>query len=236
MITSLLSPNDIRTSTTTKELNLGAEGKTIDGRCFRYAQAGAAVLAPGKLAVVATIVANHENIAVAAAVAVEALKVTVTLGATAATENQYAGGTLTINDAAGEGISYLVSGHPAADASAALVVTLVEPVKVALTTSSEATLQANVWGGVVISAVDQADMPAGVATVSVPALSYFWAQTRGVVALLADETLPVGKDVTTGSSVAGAVEAVDLAAEFIVGTAIQAGVDTEYRNVYLKID
>jgi hypothetical protein len=93
--------------------------------------AGAAALAPGKLAVAATVVANHQNMAVAAAAAVGATSVTVTLGATAATADYYADGFLTINDAAGEGISYRVKSHPAHAGSGSLVVELYDPIKVA---------------------------------------------------------------------------------------------------------
>jgi len=228
-------PNDQLTTSTEQQCNLGQLGVTKDGRAYRYAKAGEA-LSPGKLQVAAPIAANHENMAVAAAAAIGATKVTVTLGATAATLNQYAGGFLTINDATGEGISYLVSGHPAADASASLVVTLAEPLKVALTTSSEASLQKNPWDGVVISVVDQLDMPVGVPNVSVASGSYCWLQTRGVCSALADETLAIGVALTIGTGVAGAVEALDAAGEPQVGVAIQAGVDTEYRAVYLQID
>jgi len=131
-----IAPSDISVISATQEVQVGQIGVTPDGRVFRYSQAGAVDLAVGKLAVAAAIAANHENMAVASAAAIGATSVTVTLGATAATANQYAGGFLTINDATGEGRAYLVSGHPAADASASLVVTLAEPITVALTTSS----------------------------------------------------------------------------------------------------
>lgn len=231
-----VSPQDIAKVSSDALTNLGQVGVTPDGRIFRYAKAGGTALDPGKLCVAATVVANHENIAVASAAAVGATEVTVTLGATAATENQYAGGHLIINDAAGEGTAYLISGHPAADASASLVVSLAEPVRVALTTSSEASLQKNPWDSVVISATDQADMPVGIPVVSIAASNYGWIQTGGVAAGLADETLAVGSELTIGSSVAGALEVVDAVAEPIVGKAIQAGVDTEYRAVFLTLD
>ena len=229
-------PNDLRDISVTAELPVGSKGVTKDGRIFRYAKAGSADLAPGKLAVAATVVANHQNMAVASAAAIGAKQVTVTLGATLATANQYAGGTLTINDAAGEGISYLISGHPAAASAASLVVSLAEPVKVALTTSSEASLDKNPWDSAVISVTDQADMPVGVSNVTLTTAYYGWIQTGGVCSVLADEAITAGLAVTTGTGVAGAVEAVDAAGEPQVGVALVAGVDTEYRAVYLSID
>ena len=231
-----LFPSDIHETSSSKQLPLGTKGETSDGRVFRYTEAGGTALDPGKLCVAATIVANHENMAVQAAAAVGDTSVSVTLGATAATADDYADGYLIINDAAGEGIAYRVSGHPAADASATLTVSLHDSVRVALTTSSQATLQKNPWKDVVVSATDQADTPTGVPNVTIAADEYGWLQTKGVCSALADETLTVGKDLTIGSSVAGALEIADGAGEPIVANAIQAGVDTEYRAVYMKID
>lgn len=231
-----LAATDARDISSEKEHALGTLAQAGDGSLYRYAQAGATALAAGKLTVAATQAANHENIAVAAAAAVGATEVTVTLGATAVIANQYADGYLVINDAAGEGIQYRISSHPAADASASLVVTLVDPIEVALTTSSEATLLLNPWGSVVISAADQADFATGWPEVAVTAEYYFWCKTRGVVAGLADEAVTAGLDLTIGSSTVGAVEAADAAGEQVIGTAIQALVDTEYRAFFAKID
>lgn len=228
--------SDIRTTSTVKAHDLGMLGQTPDARKFRYARAGGTDLDPGKLVVAATQVGNHVNMAVAAAAAVGDKSVTVTLGATLATADQYADGFLVINDAAGEGIAYRVAGHPAADSAASLVVTLAEPLKVALTTSSEASLVLNPWADVVISATDQADMPVGVPNVIVDDADYFWCQTGGVCSTLADEAITAGLALTTGTGVAGAVEALDAAGEPQIGVALQAGVDTEYRAVYLTID
>ena len=52
-----------------------------------------------------------------------------------------------------------------------------------------------------------------------------------------DETIAVGGMVAEGESVPGAVQTNDGAGESQVGTmAAQAGVDTEYQLVYLKLD
>src|SRR5688500_8906823 len=109
-------PNDQLTTSTEQQCNLGQLGVTKDGRAYRYAKAGEA-LSPGKLQVAAPIAANHENMAVAAAAAIGATKVTVTLGATAASLNQYAGGFRPINDATAEGSSYRARAHPPPAAS-----------------------------------------------------------------------------------------------------------------------
>ena len=229
--------SDIYTIGTTQLHDLGTIGSTTDGRQYRYAEAGGTDLSPGKLTVAATIVANHENISVQAAAAVGAESITVTLGATAATANDYANGFIGITDAAGEGIAYLVSGHPAADTSATLKLALKESVRVALTTSSEVSLLKNAWKDVVISVNDQGDMATGVPNVTISANNFGWVQTRGVCACLADETIAVGSAVSSGSSTGGAFETKDVDDAFPeYGYAIQAAVDEEYRLLYLTID
>lgn len=229
-----ISVQDTRTESSTKQEQLGARAFTDDGREWVYVKNGAVALAPGKLVVNADEVANHVNQSVAAAAAVGDLRVQVTLGATAATENQYQDGFLTINDAAGEGISYRIAGHGAADASADLWIDLDEPVKVALTTSSEASLHSP-HSGVIVSVADQADFALGVPNIAITAAYYGWLQTRGHCAVLADEIIAKGAAVTTGSSVVGAVEAVDAAGEAQIGIAEQATVDTEYRPIFLTL-
>jgi hypothetical protein len=216
--------------------NLGAKGVAKDGRVFRYAKAGAADLAPGKLAVAADVVANHINIAVQAAAAVGDMQVSVTLGATAVVANLYAGGHLVVSDVDGEGISYLISGHAAHAGSGTLVVKLSEPVKVALTTNSEVSLQQNPFSGLQISVTDQTDMAIGIPNVAITAAYYGWVQTRGVCAALADEAITAGLALTIGTGVAGALEALDAAGEAQIGVAIMAAVDTEYRPVFLMLD
>lgn len=209
--------------------------RRIGGRTFVYSKAGAVALAQGKLCVQATPIANHQNIAVQAAAAVDASTVTVTLGATAATLNQYEDGFMVVSDATGEGTCYGIKSNPAADASANLVLTLHDRIHEALDTTSEVCLIPNPYNGVVISVTDQADVPAGVPLNGVTALYYCWLQTGGICPVLADEAVTQGLVVTIGSSVAGSVEGQDAAGEPEVGRAYIALVDTEYCPVYLTI-
>jgi len=232
----VITDQDARDVSSVKLAALGTKAVTPDGRVYRYAKAGGSDLAPGKLAVNADLVANHTNIVVAAAVAVGATRVTATLGATAATQNQYADGYLTVNDAAGEGIQYKIVGNSATDSAGVIKVQLAEPIKVALTTSSEVTLKQNPWSGAVISATDQADQPVGVPNVTIPANYFGWLQTGGECAVLADEAVTKGLALAIGTGTAGAVEALDAAGEFQIGVASEALVDTEYRAAYLTLD
>lgn len=227
--------NDVFDTSSTAVHDVGTLGLTLDGRCFRYSKAGGSNLAIGKLAVAATQVADDENLA-CAATAVGATQVTVTLGASAVTANQYAQGYFIVNDVDGEGQTIQISGHPAASALATLVVTLKEPLQVALTANSQASLVKNMWADVVISATDQADLAVGVPNVGITTAQFGWLQTKGVCSVLADENVTAGLALTIGTGVAGAVEAYDGAGEQIIGVAHTALVDTEYRSAYLMID
>lgn len=228
---------DFRDISSTKQEMLGALSETADGRKYRYALAGAVALSPGKICVNADLVANHTDQNIAVSGVAGDTKVSLTLGATAATANQYQDGYLVINDATGEGINYLIAGHPAADSAGTLVVNLAEPLEAAVTaTTTQYTLKANNYSGVVISIADQADQCVGVPNVAVTAAYYAWLQTHGECAVLADEAVTKGLALTIGSSTVGAVEALDAAGEHQIGVASEALVDTEYRSAFLTID
>jgi hypothetical protein len=231
-----LSAQDIRATSTTKAMALGSVGVTRDGRVYRYTKAGGTTLDPGKLTVAATVNSDVTNKTVARTYATGVREVIIDAGG-AITANAYADGTLNINDATGEGISYLVVGNTATSGAAELTVTLDEPVMSALTIDvSEASLTKNPWGDTVISVTDQADMPVGIPNVSITNATYGWTQTRGVCAAWADEAITAGLAITTGTGTAGQVEALDAAGEFQIGVALVAAVDTEYREVFLTID
>lgn len=232
-----LVEQDVHTTSAEARAKLGDKVMTADGRVYRYAKAAGTALDAGKLVVAADAVANHTNVVAGADAAVGATQITVTLGATAITADQYAEGYVVVNDAAGEGIMYKIASHPAAASAADVVIQLEDPIQVALTEdTSEVSLVYNLYDNVVISAVDQADAVVGVPNVAVGSNEYFWAQTGGMCAVLADEAVAKGLAVTIGTGVAGAVEAVDGVAEPVVGYAHEALVDTEYRAVRLVLD
>lgn len=84
--------SDLTLNSSIQMHNLGERAVTPDGRSFRYVKAGGTALVPGKLYQAPAEVTNHQNLAPTDAVAIGATSLTVTLGATAATANQYAGG------------------------------------------------------------------------------------------------------------------------------------------------
>lgn len=231
--------HDAHTISSTQEHELGIKARTADGRIYRYAKAGSTALAAGKITIAADVVGNHEDIAVNT-FAIDDKEVTVTLGATLATENQYAGGYCIITDDTGEGIAYLISGHLAADASADLILTLDEPIKVAAVANTTVTLVANPYNAVIVSDGTISDVATGVPNVAVTASYYFWSQTGGVCTTLVDETtVPVGgQPVVIGDVTAGGVEVINAATEPIVGVALKGFtyVETEYHPILLTLD
>lgn len=221
------------------EHDIGQEICLTDGRKFRYGKAGASGVSAGKLQLAPAPKTNHHNVAWASGGEIDTSTVTVTLGATAAVANEYAEGLLVVTDATGEGTSYQISSHPAADASATLEVTVFGTFHEALVSGSEMTFVHNRYNGVV-EGTSQTQSPAGVPLVDVAAGAFAWFQTCGVAPVLADAAITLGADVVAGASTAGAVQAAsDTIATNVdtikVGYAPVAGVDGEYRPVFLQI-
>ena len=183
-------------------------------------------------------VANHTNVTVAAAAAAAVTSITVTLGATAATANQYAGGVVAVNDVNGQGFTYGVKSHPAADSAATLVLTLEEnePIQTALTTSSQVSLVANQYNGVIIHAASETGVPVGIAVTDIAAASFGWIQTRGPVSALQDSSAAaLGKQVGASTTTNGAVSAGDGTLP-VIGYQLATGVSTESNPIFLNID
>lgn len=232
---SLIAINT-REISSTKQHTLGTKYEDEFGRIYRYIRAGGTELAPGKLVVNADSDTDGTNKTVARTYTAGATSIIVDAGGAVAAD-AFADGTLTVNDATGEGVSVRVTGNTATSGAAEMTVSLAEPIPVALTIDvSEVTLQKSPWDAVVISATDQADMPVGVPNVTVTADYYGWVQTRGSCAVLWDEAVAKGLALTIGTGVAGAVEAADAAGEPVIGVAQMAGVDTEYQPAFLAID
>lgn len=232
-----ITDQDVR-STTTSRVNgvrLGEVGVTVDGRVYRYAQAGGTDLDPGKLCVNADANADVVNKTVARTYAAGTQEVIIDAGGAIAAD-AYIDGTLAITDATGEGVLSRVVGNTVTTGAAELTVFLQEPIPVALTIDvSEATLLKSPWDDIVISATDQADQPVGVPNVLIDDADYGWVQTGGMCAVWADESYARGAALTIGTGTAGQVEALDAAGEPQIGIATIAGVDTEFRQAYLTM-
>ena len=225
-----------------------------DGRVFRYAFANGDIGA-GKGVQSSIALANQDTDLVPAAAAVGAKSVTLTFGTspnTDVTADQYANGYLLVNDSgssgAGEGHVYRIKGtgaHLAADVSASPAVDINlqdgDTIAEALTAGqSQIGLVANPYQDVIITPGGaQTARCVGYAAAEVADNSYFWAQTWGEAAVLADGTLVIFRPIRMSDGTAGAVEEYSSqtdAEEQVVGFATNVlAATTEYQFAFLQI-
>lgn len=229
-----------------------------DDRTYRFALNDGTAEVAGRLYQSVALVANHNNVVADVARAVGAVAVSATLGATLAAVDIYAEGVVHINDAAGEGYTYAIKraesvgmAHAAAASSGVLTVNLVpnESVQVALTTSSEMSFTRNRFHQVLIHPSPPTAELAGVSPGVAAADRFYWSQTKGRAAVLADTTLVAGDSVVASNAVDGAVETLNftlsegapntldgLQEAQVVGTCIKINADTEEALVELTLD
>lgn len=237
LVQTSLGNIDPRATSSTAQYTLGTELIKKDQK-WRYCKNGGVQLDPGKLVQASVLVANHHDMTPANTDA-GSKTVSITLGATEATADQYAGGFLQIDDGAGEGFMYRVASHPAADAASAVVVTLEEGLQVALAAAtSKVTLIANPWSGALVGATDAGAHVIGVSTSTVAVNEYFWAQVGGPCSVLSDGVCAVGVGVVRSNAAAGAVEAsaAETDAQHQVGICMGASANTQYAAVHLTIE
>lgn len=224
------------TSSATQFHALGERMVTADGRKFVYVKAGAVDLVAGNWIQSAAELSNHQNLTPAAA-AIGATSITVALGATAATANQYAGGIAAITVTPGLGQALVISGHPAAALSTNLTLQLADPIRVALTTSSRIDLVPNPYSAVIQSPVTTlTGTPVGVAPYVIAAGEFGWLQTGGLGAALIAGTPAVGSQLVLPGSAAGAA-VVDPAnaATPVVGIVASTGGNGETNGVLIML-
>ena len=221
------------TTATRREHQLGTLGVDPSGRFFKWARNGTTALTSGKLIAAAGPVANHQDLATLAATAANGGRlgdqtITVTLGATLATLDQYEDGFLSIRDLLGEGPMYRVRSNPAAAASANMVVTLRQgdDIRIAVDTTTQCSLVVNPYSLVVVAPTTALGAIVGVSPIAVPASDYFWCQVSGLCTVLVDTTWVVGQMVERSVNVAGAVTPVDYA-----GTAERALVGQVHQTI-----
>lgn len=210
---------------------LGALATTGDGRYFRFALAGGTALVPGKLQQAQIEVTGNQNVALAAS-AIGATTITTT-GTVTLTANQAVGGYAVITTGTGLGYVYQIGSH--ATVSAAVVtLNLVDPIIVALDTTSKLDIVTNPYSAIVVNPATATSTPVGVAVAATPASYYGWVQTKGVANVLADGAVVVGTSVCASNGTAGAVEAT-AGVQALVGTAVTGIATTEYGAILLNL-
>lgn len=187
----------------TKLHTLGAIRETEDGRRFRYGKAGATMVAGGATQAAAA-TANHvaQQQTSGAANAVGSTNVTVYVGATAVTANQYDDGYLVVYRAGSgtAGLYYPIASHTTSSAgSETITVTLKEPLKLATYTNDYFSLFCNPWSAVAVG-TDVAVFPTGMAMYAASSGQYLWFQTGGFCTQKGGDTAAVGMMMTTGTT------------------------------------
>lgn len=224
---------------TTPLHQLGTKGISADGRVFRYTQAASTQVAAGKLTIAQDVTGDHEDLAVNTA-AVGDTTLSVTLGSTAISGNEYDEGLVNVTDGTGEGFMYPIESAPATDASGTCVVQLAYPIHTAFAAATTVTLVRNKYRDIIISDGTQADLPVGVTTSVLGSDEYGWVQTGGYCSVVNDgsTTIVAGQPVTIGDATSGGVEVHNAATEVTVGfcPAGAVGATGEHVVVWLTLD
>lgn len=230
-----IAGQDIFTTSTSANTNLGALATTGDGRYYRYSSLGAVAAVPGKLYQAAAEITNHQNLAPTANGAIGDRTITVTLGATAATANYYAGGYALITTSTGAGYMYEIASNPAALLSATLQLTLVDPLLTTIASAStKVDLIPNPYSATVVNPTTATSAPIGAAVFPVAISGFGWMQVSGPTVLLADGAVTVGTNLVASNGTAGAVEPA-AGVQAVVGTALTGIATTEYGAVFLQL-
>lgn len=250
---SLFGINGGNTSTDSSLATMvGQRFSSADYREFVLVQNGGSALVSGVLVQgPASIGANHTGLAVVSNAAIGATQISVTLGGTVTTANQYAGGFAVISAGTGIGQTLRIAGNTAGTSSGTCVLTLEDPLSVAITSaSSKVSLTLNPYGssngtsvsthGVIVSPTTATGPSIGVTVYPIPASSstvpsYGFIQTRGAVACLNDSNTAIGLDVMPSSAVAGAVVTYVVATRNRVGTSTVAGETTKAQIINIQL-
>lgn len=217
--------------------DFGSYVETAEGRGFRYAKIGATATVAGKVYQSRALDATNEQptggLAVAAA-AIGDTSITLT-GTLTLALNLLAGGYLSVNVTPGQGYCYKIKGNTAVSAAANCVVTLEDPLQVALTTASKVIVCAHPYNGVVVEPGTPTGAIVGVAQDIITAAYFGWLQTRGVASVLFTGAGVAGKAVGSLSGGTSGSVAPAIAATNIIGYHMATGITTEYALVFLTL-
>ena len=232
-----IAGQEVFVTSTVQNLPLGVYAETNDGRGFRYVKAGAVDLVPGKVQQSPAEDTTNYNPSGGLAVAASAIgSTTVTLtGSLTIALNALAGGLMTVNVTPGQGQVYKILSNTAVAGAANCVITLEDPIRVALTTSSKVNLKANPYNGVIVTPATMTGEVVGVATTIIPAGSFGWIQTRGLTSCLQTGTGTAGTalGVLQGGTIGSLAPAI--AGTPIIGHCAGTVITGEYGAVMLTL-
>jgi len=201
---------------------------------YRYCKMAAVAVTAGKCVTHAASIADHFDLTPTAGVAAGETAISVETAGTDITLNQYAGGYLYVNDAAGEGQMLRIRSNPAHDhsADASIIITTYDDLATAITTSSRITLIADPLSALIGQAATTTGATMGVTVVDMAASYYGWFAVSGPATVLTSGTLVVGNHAVP----LGAVGAVGPAAGDVIqviGTVMIVNVTTDYSLINL---
>jgi hypothetical protein len=207
-----------------------------DGRKYRFCSAPT-LLVVGDVIAMAANVANHVN-TTAAANAAGARTLTTTLGATAATLDQYFQGYAGISVAPGSGEVYVFDTTPVVASAGSFAGTLAagHAIRTALTTTSRVDLIKNPYDNVIQFPASISGIPVGVACAAVAAAAFGWVQTAGLASVLTEGTVVIGAEVVADTATAGACGPATAATETTIGAVRRVAATTAWSDIDLDID
>ena len=213
-----------------------------DGRVFYYGQTDGAQTA-GAICQSAVGIANHDMDLAVNTASVGDKSLSVTLGGTAATEDQYKDGYVYVNDGTGQGHIYKIRQHDAINSSAAGTINLYDgdAIAVAFEDATIVGLAKNPYKDFVVYPTTSTGHAVGVAATDFDDDDFGWLQTWGPAAVLCDVAFVIGNHVRVSDGTAGSGEPLDRDGthenEETIGVAsLIAPVTTDYGYVNLTIN
>ena len=213
-----------------------------DGRVFYYGQTDGAQTA-GAICQSAVGVANHDMDLAVNTAAAGAKSLSVTVGGTAVTANQYADGYVYVNDGTGEGHIYKIRQHDAISSSGSGTINLYDgdAIVVAFEAATIVGLAKNPYKDFIVFPTTATGHPVGVAATDFDDDDFGWLQTWGPAAVLCDVAFVIGNHVRVSDNTAGSGEPLDRDGsaedEVSIGIAsLIAPVTTDYGYVNLTIN
>ena len=219
---------------------VGTQMVAQDGRVYRYVRNGGATLTAGRLLQSSATTANHILQTPAAAAAAGATSVSITLGATAVTADDYMDGYLTTNLGTGFGYTYGVKTHAADAGGGTFVAPLTDGYSVITaipTTANSVSLVRNPYRAVIeVPVTTITGTLVGVALRALTTGQWGFIQTRGYATVYGSGSLVLG-DTVGNISVAGAVEPLTgVAGEAAAGLVQLVATSTNYSVIFLQLD
>jgi hypothetical protein len=236
---NLVTSQEIYTESLTQGIDLGALATTGDGRSFRYFKNGALATVAGKVYQGPAEDATNQSPAggLATAVAAKGTYAVTLTGTLTLAANLLAGGFMSVAVTPGLGYTYKVKSNTVVAAAANCVVTLEDPLQIALTTASRVVFHQNPYNGSVVCPTTMTAAPVGVATSVVTAAYYGWLQTHGPATCLVTGTL-ASAGLAVGVLVGGTEGSLapTIAGTPILGWTMGICATGEYDSVFLTID